>query len=363
MDLPQDATAFSLTKVPLRRIFPSLRLLLPGMALSIILAILATLTSREIAKLTGIAVAGPILLAILFGIVVRNVRPLPVSLDPGISFSFRTLLRVGIVGLGFDFSARALAGIGLRGLILDLSIIASVYLAALWFGRLRGLPDSLSLLLGTGTAICGASAIVAANGVIRGKDEEVAYSVATVTLFGTLSMFLYPVVRRLLHLPPEVYGAWSGASIHEIGQVVGATLPYSKEALELATLLKLTRVALLLPVILLLEAYVLARARSENPSLARGKRHVPWFVGAFAGVVLLNFLLPLPPGILHLLQGGDAAILAVAMAAMGLETYLSRILRFGVRPLASGVFLWLFVSVTGLALAMLLYGHGSLAAL
>ena len=340
-----------------------MRPLLPGLLLSVLLAVLATVTSREIAKVTGIAIAGPILLAILFGIAVRNVRPLPHSLDPGISFSFRTLLRLGIVGLGFDFSARELVGIGLRGLILDLAIIVSVYLVALWFGRLRGLPDNLSLLLGTGTAICGASAIVAANGVIRGKDEEVAYSVATVTLFGTLSMFLYPVVRRLLHLPPDVYGAWSGSSIHEIGQVVGATLPYSKEALELGTMLKLTRVALLLPVVLLLEAYVLARARAKNPDQGRGKRHFPWFVGAFAGVVLLNFLLPLPPKILQLLQEGDAAILAVAMAAMGLETHLSRIFRFGVRPLASGIFLWIFVSLAGLGLSLLLYGHGSLSAL
>lgn len=347
----------------MRRLLSSLLPLFPGLLLSVLLAILATFVSREIASLAGIAVAGPILLAILFGILVRNIRPLPGFLDPGISFSFRTLLRVGIVGLGFDFSARALAGIGLRGLILDLSIIVLVYLAALWFGRLRGLPDTLSLLLGTGTAICGASAIVAANGVVRGKDEEVAYAVATVTLFGTLSMFLYPVIRHLLHLPPAVYGAWSGSSIHEIGQVVGATLPYSKEALELGTLLKLTRVALLLPVVLLLEVYILTRARAESPTQEKGKRQVPWFVVAFAGVVLLNFLIPLPPRMLHLLQGGDAAILAVAMAAMGLETHLSRILRFGVRPLASGVFLWLFVSLTGLALSVLLYGHGSLPAL
>lgn len=335
---------------------------LPGVLLSILLAILATVGSRLIARVAGTPVAGPILLAILLGILVRNLRPLPSSFELGISFAFRRLLRLGIVGLGFAFSARSLLGIGLRGLVLDLSVIGAVYAAALWFGRKKGLPDNLSLLLGTGTAICGASAIVAANAVVRGKDEEVAFSVATVTLFGTLSMFLFPVADRFLHLSAAVYGAWSGSSIHEIGQVIGATLPYSRESLELGTLLKLTRVALLLPVVLLLEAFVVARTSSEGLRTPE-KRSFPWFVVAFAGVVALNFLLPLPPPLLHLLQTADSAVLAVAMAAMGLETHLSRLFSFGMRPMASGLFLWLFVSVTGLFLSWLLYGQGTLPAL
>jgi len=340
------------------------RPLLPGVLLSILLALLATIGSRLIAHIAGTPVAGPILLAIFLGILLRNLRPLPPSFDPGISFAFRRLLRWGIVGLGFAFSARSLLGIGLRGLLLDLSVIAAVYAAALWFGRRKGLPDNLSLLLGTGTAICGASAIVAANAVLRGKDEEVAFSVATVTLFGTLSMFLFPMANRFLHLSSTVYGAWAGSSIHEIGQVIGATLPYSRESLELGTLLKLTRVALLLPVVLLLEAFVVARTPSgTTPSGPAEKRSFPWFVVAFAAVLALNFLFPLPPTLLHLLQTADAAVLAVAMAAMGLETHLSRLFRFGMRPLASGLFLWIFVSGTGLLLSWLLYGHGSLPAL
>ena len=338
---------------------PSFRILplLPGILLSVGLAILAYGGSLLSRHLTGSLLVGPILLAILLGVLVRNLLPVHGHFEAGIHFSFRRLLRLGVVGLGFDFSAHEILSVGLRGLLLDLLVIASVYGAAVWLGRRRGLPDSLSLLLGTGTAICGASAIVAANSVIRGKDEEVAFSVATVTIFGTLSMFLFPLANRLIHLPDSVYGAWAGSSIHEVGQVIGATLPYSHESLRTGTVLKLTRVALLLPVVLLLEAMILFRSRKGERSHGDHARHFPWFVAAFAGVVLLNFLIAIPPQLLSVLQKIDAGILAVAMVGMGLETHLSRLVRFGWKPVGLGFLLWIFVTGAGLALSLLIYGH------
>ncbi len=331
--------------------------LVPGTLLCVLLAALAYEGSLLSRHLTGSVLAGPILLAILLGVVVRNLLPVHGRFDPGIQFSFRRLLRLGVIGLGFDFSAREILSVGLRGFLLDIAVILLVYGVALWIGRRRDLPESLSLLLGTGTAICGASAIVAANSVIRARDEEVAFSVATVTIFGTLSMFLFPLANRLLHLPDAVYGAWAGSSIHEVGQVIGATLPYSQESLQIGTVLKLTRVALLLPVVLLLEGMLLLRRRQSEGARGHHARHFPWFVAAFAGVVLLNFIVALPPSLLSLLQKLDAGILAVAMAAMGLETHLSRLVRFGWRPVDLGFMRWIYVTVVGLALAMLLYGH------
>ncbi len=336
---------------------PRLSHLVPGILLSVVLALLAYEGSLLSRHLTGSVLAGPILLAILLGALVRNLLPVHGRFDPGIHFSFRRLLRLGVVGLGFDFSPRDILSVGPRGFLLDLLVIALVYGAAVWIGRRKGLPDSLSLLLGTGTAICGASAIVAANSVIRARDEEVAFSVATVTIFGTLSMFLFPLANRFIHLPDAVYGAWAGSSIHEVGQVIGATLPYSRESLQIGTVLKLTRVALLLPVILILEGMILLRDRKGEGSRGDHARHFPWFVAAFAGVVLMNFLVALPPSILTLLQKIDAGILAVAMAAMGLETHLSRLTRFGWKPVGLGMMLWIFVTGAGLFLAVVLYGH------
>jgi len=332
-------------------------LLLPGFLLSTMLAFLAYEGSELSRHLTGTSLAGPILLAILAGILVRNAVPLSSGFDPGIRFSFRRLLRLGVIGLGFDFSAHDILNVGGRGLLLDLAIIAGVYAASFYLGRRNGLPVSLSLLLGTGTAICGASAIVAANSVIRGKDEEVAFSVATVTIFGTLSMFLFPLADRFLHLSNVVYGAWAGSSIHEVGQVIGATLPYSNESLQLGTVLKLTRVALLLPVILLLEGMILWGLKHKSPGKPDQSRHFPWFVAGFAGVVLLNFLFPIPSRLLSFLQRADAVILAVSMAAMGLETHLSRLVQFGWKPVRLGLSLWIFVSIMGLFLSTLLYAH------
>lgn len=331
--------------------------LLPGLALSCSLAGLAFWASALSRHFTGTSVAGPILLAILAGLFVRNVVFLPDRYGPGIRFSFRRLLRIGVIGLGFDFSAKDILSVGGRGLALDLMIIALVYGAALFLAKREGLSTGLALLLGTGTAICGASAIVAANAVIRGKDEEVAFSVASVTLFGTLSMFLFPLGDRLFHLSNAVYGAWAGSSIHEVGQVIGATLPYSRESLQLGTVLKLTRVALLLPVILFLEAAMQWNGRGKERSSSGHAHHFPWFVLGFAAIVVFNFSFPVPPRFLSLLQVTDSAVLAVSMAAMGLETDLSKMLRFGWKPFQLGVSLWIFVSMAGLLLSTLLYAH------
>ncbi|MEC4682192.1 MAG: putative sulfate exporter family transporter [Nitrospirota bacterium] len=331
--------------------------ILPGLLLSSALAIFAYVTSELSRHLTGAPLVGPILVAILAGVLVRNLLPLRSGFDQGIRFSFRRLLRVGVVGLGFDFSAHDILTVGVRGMILDLAIVALVYGAALLLGQRRGLSNNLALLLGTGTAICGASAIVAANSVIRAKDEEVAFSVATVTIFGTLSMFLFPLANRFLHLSDIVYGAWAGSSIHEVGQVIGATLPYSQSSLQLGTILKLTRVALLLPVILLLESILLLRSKVDAEGKSGHPGQFPWFVLGFAGVVVLNFLLPLPPLVLSALKAADTGILAVSMAAMGLETHLSRLVHFGWKPVRLGISLWIFVSVAGLLLSSLLYGH------
>ncbi len=327
---------------------------LPGLILSLGLAGLSYAVSLLERSLTGVLLVGPILLAILLGVLGRNLFRLPEVLDPGIRFSFRPLLRLGVIGLGFDFSAHEILSVGPRGFLLDLSVILAVYGASFWIGRKKKLPDTLSLLLGTGTAICGASAIVAVNSVVKGRDEEVAFSVATVTLFGTLSMFLFPLADRFLHLPAVVYGAWAGSSIHEVGQVIGATLPYSHESLELGTVLKLTRIAFLLPVILILEGILLSQSRG-TPKKGDRARHFPWFVVGFGGVVAMNVFVPIPPALLETLQEIDAAVLTVAMAAMGLETRLSRLVRFGLKPVGLGLLLWIFVSVMGLILSIFLY--------
>ncbi len=164
--------------------------------------------------------------------------------------------------------------------------LAATFVVTTLLGRLLGVEAKLTQLIAAGTSICGASAVIATNSVTEGSDEDVAYAVACVTVFGSLSMFLYPVLPALLHLDPHRYGLWAGASIHEIAQVVAATFQNGREAGDFGTIAKLSRVALLAPMVILL-GLVAARRRPQGARPAGGIP-VPWFVLGFLALIGVN---------------------------------------------------------------------------
>lgn len=320
------------------------------------------LSAQEISEahfLKGHFPVGAVMLAIILGTMFRQFVPVSSRMEPGIRFAFRKILRIGVAGLGFSLTFTDIREVGFRGILLDTALIAGTYLFAVALGKWLQLGESLPWLLATGTAICGASAVVAANSVLKAKDEEVAFSVATVTLFGTMSMFLFPIIARFAGIPVPIYGAWAGSSIHEVAQVIGATMNISPEALDFATILKLTRVAFLLPVLILLEILLIKKGAQviSGKGLSRRKEHFPWFVVGFGSIVVLNSLHIFPDTLLSLLQKGDTWLLAVSMAALGLETHLGRILTVGPSAVKAGFWLWIFVSVWGFVLSLALFGH------
>lgn len=332
--------------------------ILPGLMLCGILALSAQLVS-ESSLLKGHFPVGAVMLAIILGTGFRHFIPISPRMEPGIRFAFRRILRIGVAGLGFGLTYADIREVGFRGILLDTILIAGTYLFSVALRKWLRLGENLPWLLATGTAICGASAVVAANSVLKAKEEEVAFSVATVTLFGTLSMFLYPVIARFLGIPIPIYGAWAGSSIHEVAQVIGATMNISPQALDFATILKLTRVAFLLPVLVMLEILLLRHGTEaiSRTGLSNRKEHFPWFVVGFGAIVVLNSLRLFPSTLLAVLQKGDTWLLAVSMAALGLETHLGRILTVGPSAVKAGFWLWIFVSVWGFVLSLALFGH------
>src|ERR1700752_1047993 len=234
--------------IPSARRLPSVLAILPGVALAGTIAVAAFL----IRQIHGIAAFSPMILAIVMGMAFRNVVGTPALVQPGIAFSLRRLLRAGIVLLGFQLTLSQIISVGSRGLLIAGVSLAATFTFTLWAGRLLKVGPKLTELIAAGTSICGASAIVATNTVTNAHDEDVAYAVACVTVFGSVAMFSYPLLPGLLHLDPHAFGLWSGASIHEIAQVVVATFQDGQKAGEFGTIAKLSRVMLLAPMVIAL---------------------------------------------------------------------------------------------------------------
>ncbi len=211
----------------------------------------------------------------------------------------------------------------------------------------RGLAE----LIAAGTSICGASAVIATNTVTRAADEDVAYAVACVTVFGSLSMFLYPALPGLLHLDAHHFGLWSGASIHEVAQVVAAAFQDGRDAGEFGTIAKLSRVMLLAPLVLCL-GFVAARRGRDH---VKARAPLPWFVFGFIALIGVNSLGVVPVEAKQVLVPATAFLLTVALAAMGLETDIGKLRARGLRPLALGAASWVFISGFSLALVELVY--------
>ncbi len=315
--------------------------LLPGVALS---AAVAASASATVAAFGWRAVS-PLVLAVLLGMALRGVMARGgggrESLRPGIAFTVRPLLRVAVVLLGAQVTVEQVGTLGAAGL----AVVAASLAASLWFtgrlGRALGVEPRLARLIGAGTSICGASAVLAVNSVTRAEEEDVAYAIACVTLCGTLSMLAYPLLAEALTLNPHVFGLWAGASIHEVGQAVATAFQDGREAGEVGTIAKLWRVMLLAPVVVGLGALM---ARRGGAAAGTAPALVPWFVVGFLGLIALNSAGLLP----ETLRGwaGQAApfLLAMALAAMGLDADPSKLLARGPRPLLLGLGATLFLA-------------------
>jgi uncharacterized integral membrane protein (TIGR00698 family) len=243
--------------------------------------------------------------------------------------------------------------VGLTGVAVILATLIATFLFTKWLGRVIGVESKLAELIAAGTSICGASAVIATNTVTEGSDEDVAYAVACVTVFGSLSMFLYPLLPALLHLDAQAFGLWSGSSIHEIAQVVAAAFQDGAHAGEIATISKLTRVMMLAPVVITLGVLAARRAAHAVDPAKRKAPPMPWFVLGFIGLVVVNTLVTIPAQPKAWAVTATTFMLSMALAAMGLETDFRKLKAEGLKPLALAAAAWIFIASFSLVLVKL----------
>lgn len=272
--------------------------------------------------------------AVLLGAVAANLDLVPVAAQPGLRVAVRTLLRAGVVLLGFSLSLTAIGALGAPVIALVVLTLASTLTLTWWLGLRMGLGPARSLLIATGSAICGASAIAGMERTADAGEDDVATAIALVTLYGSVAMIAIPLLQAPLGLTDRQLGLWAGAGVHEVGQVVAAAGPAGATAVGLAVLVKLTRVLLLAPVV----AVVSATRRTPAGGVPSAERApvVPAFVLGFLACVALRTAGVVPAEVLEVISALQTTALAAALFALGTGVHLGTLLRTGARPLALG---------------------------
>ncbi len=321
----------------------------PTVWAGIVLAIIVAAAAFSIRELPGLGIFSPMILAVIVGMIFANLVGAPAHAKRGIAFCQRNVLRYAIVLLGFQLTATQVASIGVSGVGIVAMTLGATFCFTIYLGKVLGVDRKLAELIAAGTSICGASAVVATNAVTSARDEDVAYAVASVTLFGTIAMLAYPLLAPVLGLGQHEFGLWSGSSIHEIAQVVGASFQVGPQAGEIGTIAKLARVTLLAPVVITLG--ILAARSRKGESAA--KPPMPWFVVAFIGTVAINSLVEIPAEIKQVVVLATTFMLTMGLAAMGLQTEVSAIRSRGLRPLLLALSAFAFIACFSLTLVKL----------
>jgi uncharacterized integral membrane protein (TIGR00698 family) len=283
------------------------------------------------------------------------------SLRPGLSVASKRFMRIGVVLLGLKLSLVDIAHLGWVTIGSTIVIVLASFAGTYWLGRWFRLPGFQPLLIATGFSICGASAIGAMSGVVKAKDEETATPIALVTLCGTLAIAVLPALWHPLGLTDLQFGHWTGAGVHDVGQVVATAQLAGPAALAVAVVVKLTRVAMLAPLVAVASVVEHRRVRRVAPRSestdaisvtdAGSARPpiVPLFVGGFLGAVLVRSFVPLPPGVLIGADTVQTALLAMALFGLGSAVRLGSLLRTGWRALVVGLLSWALIAALAFA--------------
>lgn len=322
-----------------------------GLGLSIAIAALAMMGSElEWGKQNGL---NALTLAIVLGMLVGNsVYPrIAMRCTEGVNLAKAKLLRLGIILYGFRLTFQQVSEVGLNALVIDVLVVVLTFGLGLFLGRkwLKLHPHT-TLLISAGASICGAAAVLATAPVVKGKSNHIAVAVATVVIFGTLGLFLYPLFYSLgthfdLGLTEKAFGIYVGSTVHEVAQVVAIGNEVGQLAANNAVITKMVRVMLLAPFLLWLSWQLSQRKRSHAKT--QNAVMIPWFAIGFVVVIGINSADIIPSFFKQVLIDLDTWLLTIAMAALGLTTHFSAIKQAGLKPLLLALILFLWLVIGG----------------
>jgi uncharacterized integral membrane protein (TIGR00698 family) len=310
--------------------------------------------SMYIAEIPFVGAMGisPLVVAIIFGMIYGNSlrHKLPSEWVPGVVFSSKKILRFAVVFYGFRVTYGQVFGVGVEALIIDAVIVIGTFILGWQLGtRVFGLDRDSSMLIASGASICGAAAVIATEGTLKSEAHKVSMAVATVVIFGTIAMFLYPVLYNsgVLGFDAKEYGIFVGATVHEVAQVVVAGNAMGEEAGTTAVIVKMTRVMMLAPFLIALAYFI---SRGSKSSGQKSEIMIPWFAVYFLIVVGFNSLDLLPKIAVNTINTIDTFLLTMAMAALGIETNFNKIKNVGMKPIYLALILFGWLVFGGYAL-------------
>jgi uncharacterized integral membrane protein (TIGR00698 family) len=317
----------------------------PGLIFSFLLAIFAYFLG------TLVPVVGGPVFGIVLGIIVASVWQVPGWLSGGIKFTSKYILQLAVILLGFDMNMANIIKVGRQSLVVLLVTLTTAFSIAYFVGRSLKIETKLKTLIGVGTAICGGSAIAAASSAIDAEDQDISYAISTIFFFNMIAVFLFPAVGHLFHMTDTGFGMWAGTAINDTSSVVAAGYSFSDAAGNYATIVKLTRSLMIVPITLVLA--ILFSKKNKTQNHFNFVKVFPWFILGFLLAAVIRSIAVFPLEITSTLAWGGKFLIITAMAAIGLNTNIKAFIKAGPRALLLGALTWMGVALSSLAIQFL----------
>lgn len=340
---------------------------IPGIMLTISIALPAWLLGKSYP-----IIGGPVF-GILIGMIITSLFPTfikgglthdrcsqIVDLETGVRYTSKKLLQLSIILLGFEMNLYNVIKVGGQSLFVMLFTLTAAFIAAYLAGKWLKLDTNTTILIGVGTSICGGSAIAATAPVIKAEDDEVAHAISTIFLFNVVAVFIFPALGRLIGMSDIGFGMWAGTAVNDTSSVVAAASSWSAAAgndvaLGFATIVKLTRTLMIVPITLVLAIRTARKSKLKNTSGTSSSvenfsfvKVFPWFVIGFIAAAVINTFVPLPLGVPKALGQTGKFIIVMAMSAIGLNTHLGKLIGNGIRPILLGLCCWVSVAAVSI---------------
>lgn len=316
----------------------------------IVLSLFLALAAWELGSLFPI-IGGPVF-GIVLGIIINNTLGKPASTIKGITFTSKKILQWAIIVLGAGLSLNEVLKTGISSFSVMIFTILASFLTAYAVGKILGVPNKLKSLIGVGTAICGGSAIAAISPIIEADESEIAYSVSTIFLFNIIAVLIFPPLGHLLGFSDKAFGLWAGTAVNDTSSVVAAGYAFSNTAGVYATIVKLTRTTMIIPISIifaLITAYKKKKESEKNTNVNYNlKKIFPWFILGFLFTSLLNTIGLFKGNSIVYINTVGKFMIIMALSAIGLNTNFKDMIKNGVKPMLLGLIVWFSVAVTSI---------------
>lgn len=299
-----------------------------------------------------VPVIGSVIFSLIIGILLRHIVTIPESYEQGIKFSSKKILQWAIIVMGFTLSFKTAIHLGLTSLPITLFTITAALLFSYFIGKWMRINKKITTLIGVGTAICGGSAIAAVSPIIEADDDEIAFSMSTIFLFNIIAVFLFPFLGHLMNMTSIGFGYFAGAAINDTSSVVAAGYTYSTQAGDTATVVKLIRALMIVPICFLLLFIKIRKERVERS--VQMKKIFPWFILYFFLATIFVTIVPLPNELSSILKSISTFMISIALAAIGLSVNIKTFKKIGLKPVYLGALTWLIVASTAIIMQRIL---------